>query len=66
MPKLPIPPFAWPAIFLWLIAIPVSLTKYHPPFLSYRLFTGLLFFGAIAASVVWLILGLRAEKRRQS
>ncbi|UOQ53036.1 hypothetical protein [Hymenobacter cellulosivorans] len=61
--KLPIPAFAYPIILLWVIAIVVSLTHYHPGFLTYRQFTGGLFFGAAAASVFILIRGIRAQRK---
>lgn len=61
--KLPIPAFAYPIILLWVIAILVSVNEYHPGFLTYRQFTGGLFFLAAAGSLIWLILGIRAQNR---
>ncbi|TGE22836.1 hypothetical protein [Hymenobacter metallicola] len=61
--KLPIPAFAYPIILLWVLAIVVSLTHYHPGILTYRQFTGGLFFTALVASVLWLVLGIRAQKK---
>ncbi|QNH60765.1 hypothetical protein [Hymenobacter sediminicola] len=57
--KLPLPIISLPTIVLWVLAIIVGLTNYHPSFLSYRAFTGILFSLAVLATVYLIWRGIR-------
>lgn len=61
--KLPIPVIAYPTVILWVVAIIVGLTKWHPGFLTYRQFTGGLFTLAVVATIYLIWRGVRNENK---